>query len=75
VQDGTVTSHGNVEVAVGKIIELAVPFDSLRASPEQPISFFVELFSGSTSLDRIPREGTIDLAVPPPEFERIMWQV
>ena len=26
------------------------------------------------SLDRAPREGAIELTVPPPDFERIMWQ-
>ncbi|MGE3818939.1 MAG: alpha-amylase/alpha-mannosidase [Isosphaeraceae bacterium] len=64
-----------VEVACGKILELAVPFDQLGLSVGDPIKFYVELLHADASLDRAPREGIFELTVPSPDFERIMWQV
>ncbi len=64
-----------IEFVIGKIVELAVPFESLGVVPDQPISFAAELFSGGSIVDRLPREGTIDIVVPSADFERIMWQV
>jgi hypothetical protein len=64
-----------VEVAVGRIFELAVPFRQLGAEPGEPVRFYVELLKGENSLDRAPREGIFELTVPTPDFERIMWQV
>lgn len=73
---GTPSSNGKtVEVAVDRILELAVPFSRLGLSPNDPLRFYVELLSGETSLDRAPREGIFELSVPTPDFERIMWQV
>ena len=64
-----------IELAVGRIVEIAIPFQALGVSADQPLSFSLEMFSNETSLDRAPREGTIDMTVPSPDFERIMWQV
>jgi alpha-amylase/alpha-mannosidase (GH57 family) len=68
-------ADGGIELAVGKIVELSVPFEKLGVTPDQPLSFSVELFAGGASIDRLPREGTIDMVVPSPDFEKIMWQV
>src|SRR5262249_51474752 len=74
--EGLPSSNGNtVEVATGKILELAVPFGRLGLKSSDPIRFYIELQSGETSLDRAPREGIFELTVPTPDFERIMWQV
>jgi hypothetical protein len=35
----------------------------------------VELLEGKQSVDRAPREGTIALLAPSPDFELIMWDV
>ena len=64
-----------VQVATGAILELAVPFARLDLSPGDPIRFYVELFQGDSSLDRAPREGILELSIPSPDFEQIMWQV
>jgi hypothetical protein len=66
-------SAGSVEVAVGSIVELAIPFSLLGVKPDQSIQFYVELLEGTQSRDRAPREGTIKLMAPSPDFERIMW--
>ncbi len=73
---GELSSNGNtVEVASAKILELAVPFGRLGLKAGEAIRFYVELLGGDASLDRAPREGIFELAVPTPDFERIMWQV
>ena len=38
-------------------------------------AFMSSYTHGDSSLDRAPREGIFELAVPSPDFERIMWQV
>jgi hypothetical protein len=64
-----------VVVGVDRIFELAVPFERLGVRADQPLQFFVELLDGRRSRDRAPREGTINLLVPSPDFEQIMWDV
>jgi alpha-amylase/alpha-mannosidase (GH57 family) len=63
-----------VEVSTGSIFELTVPFDDLLLNPDDPIHFCVEVFSQGQSVDRAPREGTIETLVPGPDYELIMWQ-
>jgi len=63
------------EVALDRIVEVAIPFDLLGVKVDQPIQFYVEVLEGHQSRDRAPREGTIHLTCPSPDFERIMWDV
>ena len=62
------------EDAKGQILELAVPFAELGAQADSSLHMFLEAFSKKQSLDRAPREGAIELTVPSPDFELIMWQ-
>jgi alpha-amylase/alpha-mannosidase (GH57 family) len=64
-----------VLVAIDQIVELSVPFAPLGIKADQPLSFFVEVLQNRQSRDRAPREGTINLTCPSPEFEQIMWDV
>ena len=64
-----------VLAAVAQIAEVAVPFELLAVKPDQAFQFFVELVEAGQSRDRAPREGTIQLVCPTPEFEQIMWDV
>jgi alpha-amylase/alpha-mannosidase (GH57 family) len=66
---------GQPEAAVDQIAELGIAFELLGVKADQPIQFFVELMEGKQSRDRAPREGTINLTCPGPEFEQIMWDV
>jgi len=66
---------GKLEVAIDRIVELAIPFELLGLKVDQPIQFYVELIEGKQSRDRAPREGTINLTCPSPDFEQIMWDV
>jgi alpha-amylase/alpha-mannosidase (GH57 family) len=65
----------DVAVGIDHILELAIPFERLGVKVDQPLQFFVELLEGRQSCDRAPREGTVNLLVPSPDFEQIMWDV
>jgi hypothetical protein len=76
--DGSGSGLGSaapVEVGIDQIAEVLIPFERLGVRMDQPIQFFVELLEGRQSMDRAPREGTIHLTCPSPDFERIMWDV
>jgi alpha-amylase/alpha-mannosidase (GH57 family) len=63
-----------VEAAVGAIFELAVPFAGLELQPDAPAHMYLEAFSSKKSVDRAPREGTLEMVTPTPDFELVMWQ-
>jgi alpha-amylase/alpha-mannosidase (GH57 family) len=63
------------DFAVERIVEASIPFAQLRVEVGEPIQFSVELLEGGQSRDRAPREGTIALARPSADFERVMWDV
>lgn len=67
--------EAKVEIAVAQIFELTVPFADLGRIPDDPIQMFVEVFAGGQSVDRAPREGTLELVTPSADFEMMMWQV
>jgi alpha-amylase/alpha-mannosidase (GH57 family) len=64
-----------LEASIDQIAEVAVPFDALEVAVGGPVHFFVDVLEGEQSRDRAPREGTINLSRPTPDFERIMWDV
>jgi hypothetical protein len=72
---GKTADATGIEVAIDHIVEAAIPFERLGVAVDQPIQFFVELYEGQQSRDRAPREGTISLLCPSPDFEQIMWDV
>ncbi len=62
-------------MAVVQILEMTVPFADLGLEPETPVHFFIEVISSEgQSVDRAPREGAIEMRVPGPDYEKIMWQ-
>jgi alpha-amylase/alpha-mannosidase (GH57 family) len=75
IQEGKVVEAPGVAVGIDQILELSVPFERLGVQVDQPVQFFVELLEGQQSRDRAPREGTINLTCPSPEFEQLMWDV
>ena len=68
-----VSAESSVRFGIDAVLELSVPLELLRAAPGAEVSFFVELFQGPTSVDRVPREGTIETHVPQEDFEVAMW--
>jgi alpha-amylase/alpha-mannosidase (GH57 family) len=73
-RDDKPVAKGTVELAVDQILELAVPFADLGLSPDTTIQLYIEAVSKKQSVDRAPQEGVLELTVPSPDFERIMWQ-
>jgi alpha-amylase/alpha-mannosidase (GH57 family) len=63
-----------IELAVDQILELAVPFADLGLAPESTIQLYVEAVAKKQSADRAPQEGVLEMVIPSPDFERIMWQ-
>lgn len=66
--------NARIQVAVGQIVELTLAFADLDVQPDLPVHFFVEAWSEGQSIDRTPREGSIELKVPSADYEQIMWQ-
>src|SRR5690606_8738262 len=67
--------HPQVRVGVDLVVEVAIPFEWLGVAMDQPLQFVVELFQDGQIRDRAPREGTITLMRPSPEYELMMWDV
>ena len=72
--EGKLHKFNGVNVAVGRILEVTVPWASLEMSAGQVSQFAVELFLKDESIGRSPSEGTIDAVVPTPDFENRIWQ-
>jgi hypothetical protein len=75
LRQGKPVPAAGVEVGIDRIVELAVPFDLLGLKVDEPLQIHVEIQRGGQSVDRAPREGTIGLTRPSPDFEHIMWDV
>ena len=65
-------SRAKVEVAVDKVLELAVTLEDLNLKEGDRVSFFLDGLSKNRSIDRAPQEGLIELTVPSPDFELFM---
>ncbi len=72
--DDKAVAKAKVEAAVGPIFELSVRLSDLGAKPQSPLHFAVEAVVKRNSLDRAPREGSIELRCPTEDFELLMWQ-
>jgi alpha-amylase/alpha-mannosidase (GH57 family) len=72
--DGVPLAESGVEAAADLIFELGIPCRSLAVTTGDPVHFCIELVRGGQSIERVPPEGAIELAVPSPDFELIMWQ-
>ncbi len=73
-RDDKLVSKVNIELAIDQIFELAVPFADLGLAPESTIQMYIEATAKKQSVDRAPQEGVLEMVVPSPDFERIMWQ-
>jgi hypothetical protein len=51
-----------------------VPFAELGLNADASTRFYVEAVSKKQSVDRAPQEGVLEMVIPSPDFERIMWQ-
>lgn len=63
------------EAACGQVLEISIGLADIHAVPGDSLQFFVEAFAGGKSVDRAPRETMLELTVPPPNFEHLVWHV
>jgi len=74
----SVRKGSGVQVAVGTVLEVAVPLDDLEAVHDQPLTFFVSATSpgpaGAQDSARYPASRPIQLAVPGLAFSGNNWR-
>ncbi|MHC4779065.1 MAG: alpha-amylase/alpha-mannosidase [Planctomycetota bacterium] len=61
--------------AARKILEIHIPFEKIGARPGELLRFQVEAVRRGRVLDRFPRGGAFEVAVPGPDFEMENWFV
>ena len=71
---GRAVAKAEVEAACDSILEVSVGFTDLRVGTDDPIQMHVEAIADEQSVDRAPHEGNLELSVPSPDFELMMWQ-
>jgi hypothetical protein len=74
LRNGEEVPNAQVRVAVGQILELTVRFADLGLAVDAPLHLYIEVVADGQSVDRAPREGALEMRVPGPDYERIMWQ-
>ncbi|MCR4310088.1 MAG: glycoside hydrolase family 57 protein [Deltaproteobacteria bacterium] len=64
---------GNVRAAFGKVLELAIPFESLDCGRDERLEFFVTIRIPGSFGERWPIYGTFSAELPGPDFTERMW--
>jgi len=64
---------GKVRAAFGKVLELAIPFESLGCGKDERLEFFVTLQIAGSFGERWPIYGTFSAELPGPDFTERMW--
>jgi alpha-amylase/alpha-mannosidase (GH57 family) len=59
--------------AIGRILEVQVPFQSLKLTPGAPVGFIVSLKRGGVEIEHHPRHRPIEFQVPDREFPALNW--
>ncbi|MEX0726674.1 MAG: glycoside hydrolase family 57 protein [Planctomycetaceae bacterium] len=73
-RNNKLAAKATTEVSINQIFEFGILLSDLGVNPGDSIHFSLDLLAEEQSLQRVPHEGTIELAVPSPDFELIMWQ-
>lgn len=62
-------------VAVGEIVEVAIPRSFLPLRANDMLHFFVVLAIDGDEVERLPAHGPLAMTVPGEDFERLQWTV
>lgn len=73
-RDSQAVGKQGLEVAVARILEVAIPIADLQITQGRRVEFHIEAFAHQQSLDRAPKEGLLSMAAPSKDFELMMWQ-
>jgi alpha-amylase/alpha-mannosidase (GH57 family) len=69
-------SKGEIDsVAIGQIIEVALPFSAIHLAPESELYFYATLEVNGRQLERCPIRTPLRVTVPHPDYESRMWLV
>jgi hypothetical protein len=69
----TLKDSGNVRAAFAKVLELAIPFESLDCGRDERLEFFVTIRIAESFGERWPIYGTFSAELPGKEFLARMW--
>lgn len=61
------------DVAIGDILECAIPFSDITAREKDELNIVVSIRKDSEEVERCPWRGFITVTVPTPDFEAMMW--
>jgi len=61
------------DVAVGDILECAIPFKDINAKEHDELNLFLFIRRGDDEIERCPLRGYITITVPTADFESMMW--
>jgi alpha-amylase/alpha-mannosidase (GH57 family) len=62
-----------LRVAIGSVVELAVPFLCLGVRTHDPVAFIVALNRGASEVEHHPRHRPIEFEVPGRQFAAVNW--
>jgi hypothetical protein len=65
---------GGATLAVGSILELALPLRELQVTDGQPLAFFVAVYLADAETERHPEHRPIEVTVPDALFEARQWR-
>jgi alpha-amylase/alpha-mannosidase (GH57 family) len=71
--DWDVTDCPGLASAIGRIVEIRVPFACLGVRPRDPVAFFVTLSEGTAEVEQQPRHEPIQFEAPDAAFETRNW--
>ncbi len=66
---------GGVRFAADDVVEMAIPFKSIKAEPGTNREFFAYLFRGEKVVERFPNSGYLQTEIPGDDFDEIRWTV
>ena len=61
------------DIAINKIVELAVSFRDLKVNENDNLEFMTRLKEKGLELEKCPVRGTISVSVPPEDYEKTVW--
>ena len=62
-----------IQVALGRVLELQIPFRCLDRKLHDPVAFIVALNRGGSEVEHHPRHQPIELKVPDRQFASLNW--
>ena len=70
-----VCPHRFTTIAIGKILELSIPWSILQFQKKERVEFFISIKRDQIELERYPDRGYLTFWVPDQDFESMVWQV